>query len=411
MQQESSGYPRVTAGRNIVVEELQDGYRVSARPDPADTYRGFFQVRPYPSFSPGSPDRVVQVANGILPYERSLTESAGYVSIDRLHWIPDDKGGPAVGSRRMRFPVPPAASLSVPDGVNTVFLKITAHSGGSDTDLKFKEAGNRTVYFRHNYLLAPEVPELKEGVIYFPLAEVESDATGTFHVTQLSAGEPSGVIMQYYGSDTLELSDSGESSSSSGGGSSSSGSSSSDGGSSSSNSSKSGSDASSSSAESSASGSHSSSSGTNSSSSGAHESSSAEPSASSDSSGGTPAESSSGDEPEGSGSGSGGGGGGGGSHSGGGGVYDPNLWYIVADCIRYICHPSLGIANYSGTTSYYAAKGDAIAFEAEPAAPTATKPISEWLGVVMIEGPYEDRLSVPQSRIDELNNLNVGDPC
>jgi len=105
------------------------------------------------------------------------------------------------------------------------------------------------------------------------------------------------------------------------------------------------------------------------------------------------------------------GGGGGGSGAGGGGVYDPDKWYIVADCIRYICHPSLGIENYSGTTNYYAAQGDKIVFEAEPAAPTVIKPISEWNGVVMVEGPFDDRLDIPQTRIDELNNLNVGDPC
>lgn len=394
---EQGNYPRVTAGRNIVVEERSDGYRVSVRPDVVHPYRGFFLVRPYPNSSPQSPVLALQVVNGTLPYAESLTQPAGYASIDRLHWIPEDKDGPGIGSRRLRFPVAPAASLSIPSGTNTVFLKITAHSGQIAGRVTFREAKNRTVFFDHEYLLAAKLPELKEGVIYFPLAEVTRDNSETFAITQLCAGEPSGVIMNYYGSDTLDLSDSGESSSSSSPGSSSSGESSS-------------SDASSSSAGASSSsegpGSDSDKSSTASESSDGDES----------SSGGTPKESSSGGTPEGSsssggGGGSGSGGGGGGSGSGGGGIYDPNKWYIVADCIRYICHPSLGIENYSGTTNYYPAKGDKILFEPEPAAPTEKRPISEWFGVVMIEGPYDNRLDIPPARIDELNNLNVGDPC
>jgi|GEM_PF-3266911 len=389
MQQ--GNYPRVTAGRNIVVEERSDGYRVSVRPDVVHSYRGFFLVRPYPNSSPQSPVLALQVVNGTLPYAESLTQPAGYVSIDRLHWIPEDKDGPGIGSRRLRFPVAPAASLSIPSGTNTVFLKITAHSGQIAGRITFREAENRTVFFDFEYLLAAELPELKEGVIYFPLAEVTRDGSGTFAVTQLCAGEPSGVIMNYYGSDTLDLSDSGESGSSS----------SSAPESSSSAAASSSSGASSSSAEASSSsegpGSDSGDSSTASESSGGEES----------GSGSQPGESSSGDAPGESSSSNGGGG----SGSGGGGVYDPDKWYIVADCIRYICHPSLGIENYSGTTNYYAAQGDKILFEPEPAAPTEGKPISEWFGVVMIQGPYDNRLDIPQARIDELNNLNVGDPC
>lgn len=391
---EQGNYPRVTAGRNIVVEERSDGYRVSVRPDSVYPYRGFFQVRPYPNSSPQSPVLALQVVNGSLPYGESLTQAAGYVSIDRLHWIPEDKDGPGIGSRRLRFPVAPAASLSIPTGTNTVFLKITAHSGEIAGRVTFREAENRTVFFDFEYLLAAELPELKEGVIYFPLAEVTRDGSGTFAVTQLCAGEPSGVIMNYYGSDTLDLSDSGGSGSSS-----SATESSSAAESSSSATASSSSGASSSSAETSSSsgpGSDSGESSTASESSGGEES----------SSGSQPGESSSGGTPEGS-SASGGGGGSG----SGGGVFDPEKWYIVADCIRYICHPSLGIENYSGTTNYYAAQGDKILFEPEPAAPTEGKPISEWYGVVMIQGPYENRLDAPQARIDELNNLNVGDPC
>jgi len=365
---EQGNYPRVTAGRNIVVEERSDGYRVSVRPDVVHPYRGFFLVRPYPNYSPQSPVLALQVVNGSLPYGESVAQPAGYVSIDRLHWIPEDKDGPGIGSRRLRFPVAPAASLSIPSGTNTVFLKITAHSGEIAGRVTFREAENRTVFFDHEYLLAAELPELKEGVIYFPLAEVTRDGSGTFAITQLCAGEPSGVIMNYYGSDTLDLSDSGESSSSAEASSSSEGP-----------------------------GSDSGESSTASESSGGEES----------NSGSQPGESSSGDTPEESSAS----GGGDGSGSGGGGVFDPEKWYIVADCIRYICHPSLGIENYSGTTNYYAAQGDKILFEPEPAPPTEGKPISEWFGVVMIQGPYDNRLDIPQARIDELNNLNVGDPC
>lgn len=399
---EQGDYPRVTAGRNIVVEERSDGYRISVRPDSVHPYRGFFQVRPYPNSSPQYPVTALQVVNGSLPYAESLVQAAGCVSIDRLHWIPEDKDGPGIGSRRLRFPVGPAAKLDIPTGTSTVFLKITAHSGHPAGYTAFREAENRFVFFNFEYLLAAEPPELKEGVIYFPLAEVKRDDSDTFAIAQLCAGEPSGVIMNYYGDDTLDFSDSGESSSSSSRESSSAGESSSG-------------EASSSSAEASSSsggpGSDSGESSTASESSGGEES----------SSGGQPDESSSGGTPDdssasgGGGSDSGGGGsdsgGGGGSGSGGGGVYDPDKWYIVADCIRYICHPSLGIENYSGTTNYYAAQGDKIVFEAEPAAPTVIKPISEWNGVVMIEGPFDDRLDIPQARIDELNNLNVGDPC
>ena len=388
---EQGNYPRVTAGRNIVVEERSDGYRVSVRPDVVHPYRGFFLVRPYPNYSPQSPVLALQVVNGSLPYEESMAQPAGYVSIDRLHWIPEDRDGPGIGSRRLRFPVTPAASLSIPPGNSTVFLKITAHSGQIADRVTFREAENRTVFFDFEYLLAAELPELEEGVIYFPLAQVTRDGAGTFAITQLCAGEPSGVIMNYYGSDTLDLSDSGESGSSS---------SSSAAESSSSAAASSSSEASSSSAEASSSsegpGSGSADSSTASESSGGEES----------SSGGQPGESSSGGQPGESSSG-----GGGGSGSGGGVVFDPDKWYIVADCIRYICHPSLGIENYSGTTNYYAAKGDKILFEPEPAPPTAGKPISEWFGVVMIEGPYDNRLDIPPARIDELNNLNVGDPC
>jgi len=397
MPKNDSEFPRVTAGKNIVVETLPDGYRVSARPTPADAYRGYFLVRPYPSYSPENPNQTVQVVDGALPYEDSLTENAGYVSIDRLHWISEKNGGPGIGSRRFRIPVSCAASLSVPNGTNLVFLKITAQPGSNGECLKFQEAHNRTVFFEANYLVAAEVPELKEGVIYFPLAKVERGDASAFTVTQLNSGEPSGVIMSYYGSDTLDLSDSG-SSESSGEGSSSSGS----GGSDSGGSSASGDPPD----ESSSSG------GTGSTSGGSGGTGSTSGSGGTGStSGGTGSTSGSG----GAGSTSGGGGTGGGTGSGSlastSMIYDPDKWYIVADCARYFCDPSLGIENYTGTTNYYAAQGKAIGFGTAPSDPTPSNPLSEWDGVVMIEGPYNSRLDVPQSRITELNNLNLGDPC
>ncbi|HBP07545.1 MAG TPA: hypothetical protein DFL85_04275, partial [Lentisphaeria bacterium] len=100
-----------------------------------------------------------------------------------------------------------------------------------------------------------------------------------------------------------------------------------------------------------------------------------------------------------------------GSGGGGGGHYDPDLWYLVADCTRYLCHESIGIPNYSGTVNYYMAKGDKIKFEPEPSPPTAGQPIVEWHGIVMIEGPFQNRLDVTQEHIDELNNLHIGDEC
>lgn len=376
MQEGNPGYPRLEAGRNMVVEKLPGGFRIHSLSPVETGYRGYFTVRPYPSRSTVNPQKAVQIVNGSLPYEESVTRDAGFVSVDRLHWIKEEKGGPGIGARRLRIPVPCMPNLAVPAGRSLVFLRITAHSGGNADRLKFPDSGGGTVYFVHDYQVLDDVPKPKEGVIYIPLAEVECDDDGGCSVTQLNCGEPNGVIMQYFGSDTLDRGDDAGSSSSGGADSSS----------------ASGSD---------------STPGSESSGSGDPESGSGSESASASSGSGATDPSGSGTtDPSGSGttdpSGSGG---------GGGGHYDPDLWYLVADCTRYLCHESIGIPNYSGTVNYYMAKGDKIKFEPEPSPPTAGQPIVEWHGIVMIEGPFLNRLDVTQEHIDELNNLHIGDEC
>ena len=376
MQEGNPGYPRLEAGRNMVVEKLPGGFRIHSLSPVETGYRGYFTVRPYPSRSTVNPQKAVQIVNGSLPYEESVTRDAGFVSVDRLHWIKEEKGGPGIGARRLRIPVPCMPNLAVPAGRSLVFLRITAHSGGNADRLKFPDSGGGTVYFVHDYQVLDDVPKPKEGVIYIPLAEVECDDDGGCSVTQLNCGEPNGVIMQYFGSDTLDRGDDAGSSSSGGADSSS----------------ASGSD---------------STPGSESSGSGDPESGSGSESASASSGSGTTDPSGSGTtDPSGSGatdpSGTGG---------GGGGHYDPDLWYLVADCTRYLCHESIGIPNYSGTVNYYMAKGDKIKFEPEPSPPTAGQPIVEWHGIVMIEGPFQNRLDVTQEHIDELNNLHIGDEC
>ena len=395
MQEGNPGYPRLEAGRNMVVEKLPGGFRIHSLSPVETGYRGYFTVRPYPSRSTVNPQKAVQIVNGSLPYEESVTRDAGFVSVDRLHWIKEEKGGPGIGARRLRIPVPCMPNLAVPAGRSLVFLRITAHSGGNADRLKFPDSGGGTVYFVHDYQVLDDVPKPKEGVIYIPLAEVECDDDGGCSVTQLNCGEPNGVIMQYFGSDTLDRGDDAGSSSSGGADSSSASGSDSTPGSESSGSGdpESGSGSESASA--------SSGSGTT------DPSGSGSESASASSGSGTTDSSGSGTtDPSGSGttdpSGSGG---------GGGGHYDPDLWYLVADCTRYLCHESIGIPNYSGTVNYYMAKGDKIKFEPEPSPPTAGQPIVEWHGIVMIEGPFQNRLDVTQEHIDELNNLHIGDEC
>ena len=395
MQEGNPGYPRLEAGRNMVVEKLPGGFRIHSLSPVETGYRGYFTVRPYPSRSTVNPQKAVQIVNGSLPYEESVTRDAGFVSVDRLHWIKEEKGGPGIGARRLRIPVPCMPNLAVPAGRSLVFLRITAHSGGNADRLKFPDSGGGTVYFVHDYQVLDDVPKPKEGVIYIPLAEVECDDDGGCSVTQLNCGEPNGVIMQYFGSDTLDRGDDAGSSSSGGADSSSASGSDSTPGSESSGSGdpESGSGSESASA--------SSGSGTTDSSGSGSESASA-----SSGSGATDPSGSGTTDPSGSGttdpSGSGG---------GGGGHYDPDLWYLVADCTRYLCHESIGIPNYSGTVNYYMAKGDKIKFEPEPSPPTAGQPIVEWHGIVMIEGPFQNRLDVTQEHIDELNNLHIGDEC
>ena len=395
MQEGNPGYPRLEAGRNMVVEKLPGGFRIHSLSPVETGYRGYFTVRPYPSRSTVNPQKAVQIVNGSLPYEESVTRDAGFVSVDRLHWIKEEKGGPGIGARRLRIPVPCMPNLAVPAGRSLVFLRITAHSGGNADRLKFPDSGGGTVYFVHDYQVLDDVPKPKEGVIYIPLAEVECDDDGGCSVTQLNCGEPNGVIMQYFGSDTLDRGDDAGSSSSGGADSSSASGSDSTPGSESSGSGDPGSGSGSESA------SASSGSGTTDSSGSGSESASA-----SSGSGATDPSGSGTTDPSGSGttdpSGSGG---------GGGGHYDPDLWYLVADCTRYLCHESIGIPNYSGTVNYYMAKGDKIKFEPEPSPPTAGQPIVEWHGIVMIEGPFQNRLDVTQEHIDELNNLHIGDEC
>ena len=387
MQEGNPGYPRLEAGRNMVVEKLPGGFRIHSLSPVETGYRGYFTVRPYPSRSTVNPQKAVQIVNGSLPYEESVTRDAGFVSVDRLHWIKEEKGGPGIGARRLRIPVPCMPNLAVPAGRSLVFLRITAHSGGNADRLKFPDSGGGTVYFVHDYQVLDDVPKPKEGVIYIPLAEVECDDDGGCSVTQLNCGEPNGIIMQYFGSDTLDRGDDAGSSSSGGA------------------------DSSSASGSDSTPGSESSGSGDPGSGSGSESASASSGSGTTDpsGSGSESASASSGSgatDPSGSGttdpSGSGG---------GGGGHYDPDLWYLVADCTRYLCHESIGIPNYSGTVNYYMAKGDKIKFEPEPSPPTAGQPIVEWHGIVMIEGPFQNRLDVTQEHIDELNNLHIGDEC
>ena len=376
MQEGNPGYPRLEAGRNMVIEKLPGGFRIHSLSPVETGYRGYFTVRPYPSRSTVNPQKAVQIVNGSLPYEESVTRDAGFVSVDRLHWIKEEKGGPGIGARRFRIPVPCMPNLAVPAGRSLVFLRITAHSGGNADRLKFPDSGGGTVYFVHDYQVLDDVPKPKEGVIYIPLAEVECDDDGGCSVTQLNCGEPNGVIMQYFGSDTLDRGDDAGSSSSGGA------------------------DSSSASGSDSTPGSESSGSGDPGSGSGSESASASSGSGATDSSGSGTTDSSGSGTTDPSGSG-----------GGGGGHYDPDLWYLVADCTRYLCHESIGIPNYSGTVNYYMAKGDKIKFEPEPSPPTAGQPIVEWHGIVMIEGPFQNRLDVTQEHIDELNNLHIGDEC
>ena len=376
MQEGNPGYPRLEAGRNMVVEKLPGGFRIHSLSPVETGYRGYFTVRPYPSRSTVNPQKAVQIVNGSLPYEESVTRDAGFVSVDRLHWIKEEKGGPGIGARRLRIPVPCMPNLAVPAGRSLVFLRITAHSGGNADRLKFPDSGGGTVYFVHDYQVLDDVPKPKEGVIYIPLAEVECDDDGGCSVTQLNCGEPNGVIMQYFGSDTLDRGDDAGSSSSGGA------------------------DSSSASGSDSTPGSESSGSGDPESGSGSESASASSGSGTTDPSGSGTTDSSGSGTTDPSGSG-----------GGGGGHYDPDLWYLVADCTRYLCHESIGIPNYSGTVNYYMAKGDKIKFEPEPSPPTAGQPIVEWHGIVMIEGPFQNRLDVTQEHIDELNNLHIGDEC
>ena len=392
MQEGNPGYPRLEAGRNMVIEKLPGGFRIHSLSPVETGYRGYFTVRPYPSRSTVNPQKAVQIVNGSLPYEESVTRDAGFVSVDRLHWIKEEKGGPGIGARRFRIPVPCMPNLAVPAGRSLVFLRITAHSGGNADRLKFPDSGGGTVYFVHDYQVLDDVPKPKEGVIYIPLAEVECDDDGGCSVTQLNCGEPNGVIMQYFGSDTLDRGDDAGSSSSGGA------------------------DSSSASGSDSTPGSESSGSGDPGSGSGSESASASSGSGATDSSGSGTTDSSGSGTTDPSGSGTTDSSGSGttdpsGSGGGGGGHYDPDLWYLVADCTRYLCHESIGIPNYSGTVNYYMAKGDKIKFEPEPSPPTAGQPIVEWHGIVMIEGPFQNRLDVTQEHIDELNNLHIGDEC
>ena len=141
MQEGNPGYPRLEAGRNMVIEKLPGGFRIHSLSPVETGYRGYFTVRPYPSRSTVNPQKAVQIVNGSLPYEESVTRDAGFVSVDRLHWIKEEKGGPGIGARRFRIPVPCMPNLAVPAGRSLVFLRITAHSGGNADRLKFPDSG------------------------------------------------------------------------------------------------------------------------------------------------------------------------------------------------------------------------------------------------------------------------------
>lgn len=101
MQEGNPGYPRLEAGRNMVVEKLPGGFRIHSLSPVETGYRGYFTVRPYPSRSTVNPQKAVQIVNGSLPYEESVTRDAGFVSVDRLHWIKEEKGGPGIGARQI----------------------------------------------------------------------------------------------------------------------------------------------------------------------------------------------------------------------------------------------------------------------------------------------------------------------
>ena len=93
---------RITGGNNIEIETLPDGYRVHAASKPTPEYRGFFQVRPYPSYLIDHPSLTVQVLNGLLPYEEALTKPAGYVLVDRIYCTHEENNDPKLTSCRRR---------------------------------------------------------------------------------------------------------------------------------------------------------------------------------------------------------------------------------------------------------------------------------------------------------------------
>jgi hypothetical protein len=414
MQDEYSPYPKITGGDGINVEALTDGYRISATFTPPEVYRGYFAVIPYPNYYNVTPYRSVQVLDGRLPHEEALQSLAGYVFIDRINYSlkkendNDEEKKLKIMTRRLRVPVQACPTLYVPHGHSTVFLRISAsHSGGSADNI-FPDVDGK-VELAATYHILQQDPAVEEGTIDIALANVDCDPeTGGFSVTQLNFGSPSGVIINYVGSNTMAFDSDSESEQSSSSESSSS--------SFSSSSSPFSSSSSSSSSLDSESNPESSDSGESSDSepeiepSDSGESSDSkpevEPSDSGDSSGHEPEfESSVSDMPSDSGS----------APSNGnnppGGGYIFNKWYIVADCVRYLCHPTSGMDSYSAMIDFYADSGDAIGFPPRPQDPTATHPIVEWQGVVMLEGPFDRRSDVSQSQIDEYYNTRLGDSC
>ncbi len=190
---------RITGGNNIEIETLPDGYRVHAASKPSPEYRGFFQVRPYPSYLIDHPSLTVQVLNGLLPYEEALTKPAGYVLVDRIYCTHEENNDPKLTSCRRRVNAQAQVSLSV-DRTSVVYLIITAFNHSSSYNC-YPELDGSKVTFRCDYKVLDKEPENDRGRLNIPLAQIDFDKeTGTFSVTQLSWGIPTGTIAGYDGS-------------------------------------------------------------------------------------------------------------------------------------------------------------------------------------------------------------------
>lgn len=188
--------PHITGGTGIAVETTAEGYRISQLSVNTSSYTGFFQVLPYPNYVEHSVNRTVQVINGMLPYDEAIKQSAGYVLIDRFYYVPEEDGGPQIESWRLPVTVPQALGLAV-DKSSIIYLEIAAHHYKSDGNC-YPEADGSHVTFLSNYRVLTQAPTPRLGTVYFPLASVSFDnEAGTFSITQLSRGVPSGAIARY----------------------------------------------------------------------------------------------------------------------------------------------------------------------------------------------------------------------